>query len=281
MVRLFTNPDEWQQAREEVGVFQFYAVQLGATETCPECGDNVLGRFADVSAFAQLRRWGVAAAVEVGAVKEWGCTAEATLPLAERVLANVGAVGGEIRYVTMDEPLLGGLRCDQAMEDTAAEVVRYASSLRSRSRGLQVGDVEPYPQFDAPQLLEWLDALAQRGFLPAFFHIDVDRPRARLMGRDVPADLAAIRSACAWRAIPFGVIFWGADGVDEEGYANDVLAWVDSVGGAIGRPPHVVFQSWSLSPDGRREVPINLPEHATQTWTHTRLLREGLARLGH
>ncbi len=81
------------------------------------------------------------------------------------------------------------------------------------------------------------------------------------------------------QAIPFGVIFSGADGTDEAAYGADVLAWVGTVRTAIGTPMQAVFQSWSVSEDGRFTVPRNLPESDGETLTHTRLLNEGLRTL--
>ena len=280
MVRLFTHPEEWRESRRDVGVFKFYAVQLGVLDACDGCGENVLASFAGADAFARLRRWGIATAVEAGAVKDWGCTAEATLPLTARAIANVRAAAGDVQYVAMDEPLLGGLDCGLSAAASATEVVRYSTGLRASFPSVRVGDIEPYPRFDAARIVEWLDLLKAGGWSPSFFHLDVDRIHAARVGKDVPADLATIQAACRARVIPFGVIFSGADGLDEAAYATDVLGWVDVVRAAIGRPEQIVFQSWAASADGRREVPLNLPEDDPALWTHTRLLREGYARLG-
>jgi hypothetical protein len=279
MLRLFTNEGEWKQVRERVGVFQFYASQVGGWDLCPDCGDNDLLHLAAVGAFEKLDRWRIAVAIEAGAVKEWGCTADATLPSIQRALQRLGTVRGQVQFVAMDEPLLGGERCGQAMGSTAKEVSLYVAALRSAWPALVVGDVEPYPHFGVERLVAWLDAVAAQGVELGFFHLDVDRARAAVLQANVPADLVALQAACKDRGIPFGVIFWGGDGLDETAYAEDVLAWVDTVGGAIGAPEHLVFQSWSASANGRREVPINLPEGSTTVWTHTRLLRAGVERL--
>jgi hypothetical protein len=279
MVQLFTHPDEWRESRKDVGVFKFYAVQVGILDACAGCGENVLANFASAGAFEKLRRWGIATAVETSALKDWGCTAEATLPLTLRAIANVRNASGEVRFVAMDEPLLGGQDCGLSPAATATEVVRYAAGLRASVASVQVGDIEPYPRFDAARLVEWLDLLRAEGWSPSFFHLDVDRLHAARLGKNVPEDLAALQAACRARAVPFGVIFSGADGLDDAAYAADVRGWVDVVHAAIGRPEQIVFQSWAASADGRQEVPLNLPEGDPALWTHTRLLREGFARL--
>jgi hypothetical protein len=280
MLRLFTHPEEWKETRRRVGVFQFYAAQLGADDECRDCGGNDLAQLRAVSAFPRLKDWGLDIAVEAPAIKGWGCISELTLPAAERVVSRVAGAGGEIRHLAMDEPLLGGEDCGQWPDATADEVARYVSSLRRAHPGLRIGDIEPYPHFDAELIVDWLDALTARGAGVEFLHIDVDRVRAALLEKDVPADLAFLRQACSQRGISFGVIFWGGDGLDEAAYAADVLQWVDTAHTAVGPSAHLVFQSWSASADGRREVPINLPEDSPDVWTHTRLTREGLRRLG-
>jgi hypothetical protein len=279
MTRLFTHPEEWQEVRRRVEVFQFYAAQLGDVDECLECGGNSLPGFQAAGAFRRLAEWDVAAGMEAPAVKEWSCGADAALSVVRRLLVQVRAAGGEIRFVAIDEPLLGGERCGQERAVTADTVAWYHSSLRTAFPTLGIGDVEPYPHFEVEAIVEWLDALISRGVPVAFFHLDVDRVLAAARAKDVAGDLIRLRAACRERRIPFGVIFWGGDGLDESGYARDVLSWVDVVRQAVGVPTHVVFQSWSVSPDGRREVPVNLPEDSREVWTHTRLVAEGLRRL--
>ena len=73
------------------------------------------------------------------------------------------------------------------------------------------------------------------------------------------------------------MIFWSENGASDEDYFVDVMAWVETVRIAIGEPSHSIFQSWALGPEGRLDVPANLPE--TSRHSHTRLLDEGLTAL--
>ncbi len=56
------------------------------------------------------------------------------------------------------------------------------------------------------------------------------------------------------------------------------MEWTHTVNAAIGKPDHVIFQSW-LGPDGDHphEIPINLPEDDLSIYSHTRLILDGLA----
>jgi hypothetical protein len=281
MLELFAQPQAWGKARRSVGVFKFYEQQLISERPadCPSCGANLLPAFEQARAFGQLGDWGVAIAVEVGVIKGHACAPEANASLALTAIRNVELGGGRVRYLAMDEPLLGAGDCKLGLEQAARNVAAFAGQVHAAYPGVGIGELEPYPQFGVPKLTAWMAALQAEGFAPAFFHLDVDRQRAATSGLDVAVDLQNLEKLVDVQQIPFGVIFWGADGTDEAAYAADVLGWIDVVRQAIGEPTHSVFQSWSRSADGRFVVPRNLPETDGAIMTHTRLLNDGLRAL--
>ncbi len=284
MVSLFTQPQAWRTARSQLGVFQFYEQQLISTQpaACVDCGPNILPAFDQAQAFSQLGDWGLAISVEVGVIKGHTCSPEANADLALQAIRNVQQRGGVVRYLAMDEPLLGARDCGIGLTDlgqAAKGVATFAQRVQEAYPAVSVGDVEPYPEFGVPVLTAWLAALRSHGFVPAFVHLDVDRGRATSLGVDVPGDLRALLQVTQVQQIPLGVIFWGADGTDEAAYAADVLAWVETVRQAIGEPPQSIFQSWSRDAGSRFVVPRNLPETDSATVTHTRLVNEGLRAL--
>lgn len=279
MLELFTQPRQWRGARASTDVFKFYQAQVLAerAQDCLPCGANLLPNFRQVDAFATLDDWGIHVALEVGAVKEWSCAAALSADLTLQALANVEAGGGTVRYLAMDEPLLGGEACDLGLNESAAQAAEFMRIVRARHPRLRIGDIEPYPRFLAPVLMGWLGALKSKGARPAFFHLDVDRARAERLGVDVSADLRALEAFCLVQGIPFGVIFWSAESSTDRAYYDDTLGWTRAVHGAIGVPGHSVFQSWALSPAGAREVPANLPEADPEAFSHTRLINDALA----
>jgi len=281
MVGLFSEPQAWSTARNSTDVFKFYEQQLlfARPADCPSCGPNLLPAFEQAQAFAQLGSWGIAIAVEVGVIKGQSCSPEANAALALAAIRNVEQRGGSVRYLAMDEPLLGAGDCAIGLEQAAKNVAAFARQVHATYPGVGIGELEPYPQFGVPTLSAWMAALQGERFAPAFIHLDVDRQRAATSALDVAADLRALKQLVAVQKIPFGVIFWGADGTDEAAYAADVLTWAGTVRQAIGQPTHSVFQSWSRSAGGRFVVPRNLPESDPTTMTHTRLLNEGLRSL--
>ena len=280
MLDLFTRPEQWQRARSEVTVFKFYSGQILADATgCPDCGPNRLPNLASVGAFSRLGGWGIGIAIEVGALKTWGCRAEVTLPLAREAIARVRASGGSVRYLALDEPLLGGEFCGYTLEQSLAETAAFVRAVQREYPELGIGDIEPYPFFRAGRLAMWVQALRREGLPLSFFHLDVDRVLADRLALDVAADLRSLAGACRVLGLPFGVILWGSDGTTDETYSEDVLRWTRRVGAAIGQPPHTVFQSWAISAEGSRRVPVNLPENDPAVFSHTRLINEGLAIL--
>jgi hypothetical protein len=281
MLDLFTRPDEWPSARSKVTVFKFYASQILADATgCPECGPNRLPSFTSVGAFSRLAGWGIAIALEVPALKDWGCRAAVTAPLALEAIARVQAGGGSVRYLAMDEPLAGGDACGYTRDESAAETAAFVHAVESAHPEVEVGDIEPYPLHAAQDLAAWLQALRLEQVSLSFFHLDVDRVHADRLALDVAADLVSLRDACRAQAVPFGVILWGADATTDETYFEDVLDWTRRVESALGRPEQTVFQSWAVAADGSRTVPVNLPENDPAVFSHTRLIDEGLTILG-
>lgn len=279
LVAMFSEPDRWPRARARVDVFKFYSQHVlpPAAYPCPGCEGNTLDALRVAGAFTRLSGWGIETAVEAGAVKPWGCTADVTAAVALDAVRGVASSGGTVRYLAMDEPLLSAGECGYDLLQAARVVADFEERMKAGSPGLQVGDIEPYPRLSVAELLGWTLALRREGLALAFFHVDVDRREAVRRGVDVAADLQALREGMRLQGVPFGVILWGEDGLDDAAYAADVLAWSRTVEGAVDRPLHVVFQSWSRSADGRYRVPRNLPEE--QAASHTRLLLEGLETL--
>jgi hypothetical protein len=287
LLRLFTNPSEWSKAREKVGVFQFYAQQLAATDAagCRSCGDNIRPNLVAAGVFAQLAAWGTRIAFETGAVKHHTCDGEVAAAAASAIVDVVLAQGAQVHYVAMDEPYIGGeqvvsgMSCRYTMAQSAAQAARFIRKLESMQPGVRVGDIEPYPYYRVDKLKAWTDEVLRNGGRPAFFHLDVDRNALKGTSIDVAGELRALSSFFASRGIPFGVIYSGHEldiprgaADPDRSYYDAVLKWVRTVNSALGAPDQNIFQSWLLSADGRNVVPRNLTEAA---YSHTRLVNDG------
>lgn len=268
-VELFSEPEAWAGARAEIDVFKFYSANL-FPDSCEICGDLSLGVLAEADAFRLLGKWGIPTAIEVGAVYEGGCRGDLTfMHDAGVVIDNVARSGGVVRIVAMDEPLLhSGVKpmagsCDYTPAEAAVETAAFVNALHMAHPTIIAGDIEPYPHYSVAELQEWITALQYNGVVPAFFHLDVDMERVRVERHDVANDLAIMKRFVEDRGIVFGVILtsnWTQAGTDHS-YYQSTMEWVGAVEAAIGRPQHVIVQSWQgPAASGEHEVPINLPE---------------------
>ena len=280
MLALFTQPKRWPEAHGHLTVFKFYESQILASHPgdCPLCGDNRQPNLVQVDAYRRLRFSRILTAIEVGAVKPWGCTAATTAPFAVQAIDNVIAAGGRVSYLAMDEPLASAHVCGETANDAAAQVGDFVRRVHSAHADVAVGDIEPYPLFSVADIEIWLDAAQAQGAGLTFFHLDADRALATRLKNDIAGDLSQLNAFCHQRALSFGVIFVGADASSDRAYYDDALALVDTVASAIGRPDHFIFQSWTASPDGSLSLPINLPENDPAIFSHTRLILDGLQR---
>jgi hypothetical protein len=285
---LFSQPELWQTARERVDVFKFASNAL-AGFPYDIGGDNVLETFVEVGAFAKLHEWGIAISVEAGAIKFFACEAQSWADYANLAIDNVEANGGQVSFLSMDEPLIGGQvvengqTCGLTMDETAAVVAEFVDLVTAAHPDVIVGDIEAYPHYPVADLEEWILALQGAGAAPAFLHLDVDIERAAVEGQDVIDDLRRLRDFSEQQGIPFGVILtanWTFTDTDEH-YFQSTMEWADTVATALGRPSHVIFQSWwGPAPSGLHEVPINLPEDDPAVYSHTRLINEILDAAG-
>lgn len=284
---LFSDPGAWEETRASVDVFKFYMQNVLDFE-CEICGGNILSAFAEVNAFRKLAAWNMAAAIEVGAVKEWGCTGDEGFRNTDAAIRNIQRSGGQVSFLAMDEPLLGGqhvingLTCGLDPEAIARATANFVEQVGEAYPAIQVGDIEPYPHFSASELEEWIGMLDGQGVSLAFFHLDVDIERVRVEGQDVLAGLRRLQAFSEERGIPFGVIFisnWTQAGSNQAYYLS-TMKWIETVKSAIGRPSHVIFQSWQgPAPSGAHEIPSNLPLGEGDDFSHTRLILDGLRLL--
>ena len=283
-IDLFTKPEAWTAARQRIDVFKFYTQNL-LNAPCTICGSNILNAFTDIDAFRKLTEWGIAIGAEVGAVKEWGCTGDEEYRVAKEVMDNVQANGGKVTFLAMDEPYIGGelvangKSCNHSIQQSADATAHFIQLVNQAEAQVLVGDIEPYPYFTVTQLEEWIKALEERGVRLTFFHLDVDIERAQVEDQNVGGDLQALSQFCQENGIPFGLIFtssWRYAGSDRA-YFDSTMGWINRVFQAIGKPQHVIFQSWQ-GPDreGLHSVPINLPEDDPQVYSHTRLILAGM-----
>jgi hypothetical protein len=276
---MFEVPEEWAETRKLIDVFRFNQQH---TAVIPDniVGPNTYNGLVVSDAFRKIARWGIKISLEVGSVKEFYCTDDAS-GMNTAVAETVGAItavqnaGGVVHYLQMDEPFLSGRtpRCGGSMERTADRLATYYSGVHTSVPRVRIGLIEAYPSFTADQFGQMLALMRDRMILPAFLHVDVDL-RAVLpeRGFDLSRDMRRIQDICRGYRIPFGVIVWGYDGDADVNWTRDAAQLAAGFREAFAdpnpRPDQYIFMSWSESRTGLRIVPSNLPEDRQYTLTN-------------
>jgi hypothetical protein len=285
-VQLFEHPEDWPHARQLVSVFKFYQqhTQMPAPSIV---GPNTYDALARAGAFRLVNRWHKKIALEVGAVKEFFCTPDASgmnaaIAGTQASIAAVRAGGGSVAYLAMDEPFVSGRSrtCGgPALEPTADRIATYVAALRGANPDVRIGLIEAYPFSSAEAIERIIGLLKARGAAPAFLHMDVDWHLAGAAA--FTRDMARLQAFAAGEKIPFGVIITGYNGNADPLYAADVYGitglMADTFGDWNHMPDQVILQSWAESSTGLLITPVNLPED--RPYTHTSMLWDVLRRL--
>ena len=183
--------------------------------------------------------------------------------------ARLKRLGGDLRYVLMDEPLWFGHdvnrpnACHAPIGVIAEQAAQAARSLRRVFPYVEIGDGEPISNFPKdewrPQIARWIDAYRAAAGKPlAFLVADVDWQKPWLVR------LVALQKLLHRRRIGFGIIYNASpdDSTDE--------AWLDATKRHFeefesdGRtaPDDAIFQSWAANPTRV------LPETSATAFTH-------------
>lgn len=304
---LFRRPDLWSRSRSQISVLKLGPQQAGGHNPS---GKNTLSELQQANAFNLLAQWNIKLAIEVPAIKPWDCSGHNAAKMTLQLIDNVFNAGGDVKYLTMDEPYVSGIIfCKDTMENTAAKTAEYIRNIQRQKPQVQVGETEVYPYFNVGQLIAWLKALQRNGVTPAHFHLDVNVHRLDVSPDiDLTADLTTLRKYLRLRKIPFGIIFWSGYNPEptDEAYFDRTMRWTKRVHAAIGSPDQIIIQSWILrsSPRcgdtdarcypeklqctrddppgcGKKTIPVNLPENDPSVYSHTRLINEILNTLQH
>ncbi len=287
-IRLFQNPEQWPHARQLFDVFKFYQQH---TQTPPPSivGPNSFTALANAGVFRTLNSWGKKTAIEVGAVKDFYCTPDAS-GMQASIAASVQSVqavqtaGGTVTYLAMDEPLVAGAApvCGGgALDQTADRIATYVKGVSTGAPSVRIGWIEAYPFTFEPDIEHAVDLVKARGVTPAFLHIDADLNAVKVFKTDFASDMNRLKAYCATAGIPFGMIIWGGNGDADVLYALDAERLVNVISTAFpswdAMPDQIIVQSWAVTRTGLAITPTNLAEAVP--YTHTNLLWQFYRRL--
>jgi hypothetical protein len=270
---LFEHPDTWRQTRRNIDGIGYADHWLNS-------------QFTDAQLRAwlpQLSKWGLKLGLEVGAVKPGRITAEKAFAVSRPKWDRFIADGARIDNIAMDEPLAATvINLHLPMEYGAEQTALYIAKVRHAYPGMAIGDIEPYPYFNAEEIMGFIDnvqaRLRQMGVKGLdFLRLDVDwmhfrpgDPKGQLGWRGVKE----IEAQCHQRGMRFSLIYWAANypSLQRAGQAtphtwtSSILYQSQAYAEAGGAPDEYFIESWLLSQNDP-VPPHAVPETSPDTLT--------------
>jgi hypothetical protein len=262
---LFDHPNEWSRTRARTGAIL--------------CTDHILAHFSDEELrkwFGLMRSWGISLELEVGAIKEWGPSAEDTFRAEKPIWDRAVRLGADIKSIAMDEPLVASRAMLHRPDDYAVvQTAQFVSLVRNSYPAIRIGDIEPYPAIPLGDHVSWVNQLQERLQQQHvrsldFYRLDVDWVSFAKTGRGNWRDVSSLVTTLRTAHLPVSMIYWASGYPSEkaEGIAGNDTWYVEVLGQGYDvadagiAPDQFVVESWIEAPD--RIVPEN------QEFTFTR-----------
>jgi hypothetical protein len=175
------------------------------------------------------------------------------------------ALGGDVVYFDMDEPLFyghffnGTNACHSPVDELIADVADKVKQVRSQYPEVQIGEAEPImavTQFGLADLEKWLDAFqAATGKPLSFLRLDMD------WTAQWQPQVIAVAQLLKRKGVQLQVIYNGfdRDGSDQA-WISHAVAHAQAFEAAV-KPGVVVIQSWATYP--KRVLPETDPSTMT------------------
>jgi len=281
---LFEHPDEWKATRSLINEILY--------------PDQHFAQFSDEELkawLAMMKQWNMRLGLDVGAVKDWGETAEKSLPVGRQYWDRILRLGGRIDAMHMDEPLICARSYLHKSDEYAVEeTAKFVAGVRKHYPEVLIGDIEPYPSVSLKDHIKWIDALQKRlaemGVRGLdFYEVDANWMNFQIQHMGTWQEVKQLQSYCRGRKLPFSLIFWPASypwfkngtnladdntcyvSVMNQGYEYAVFdpaspSQFPELIPFKGGPDQYVIQSWEQCPS--RSVP------ETGDFTFTRLVSD-------
>jgi len=247
---LFRPHAPWSKAASHIKVFKLYP------QFFIQASDQDLQ-----TVIANLRVRNIGLAIEYGMVTPGaGCgRGEGYDGTAPAIAARIKKLGGDLKYIFMDEPLwfghysslpvAGYKACRSSVEEIAKNVANNIKAVRTIFPSVKVGDAEPIgnqePSDWEQQISTWLAAYQKAVGEPlAFFSADIawDGPWQN--------HLIDLTTRLHQAGIPVGFIYNSnplPTGIEWVRHAEEHFVAIESMMGLL--PDLVFIQTWNLQPD--------------------------------
>lgn len=268
-MELFQPGAQWDKAAQAVGVFKT------SMQFLTNASDDTLSLM-----FADLKRRNIALGMEalmLTASPKCGAGIEgySSSQAIEMVVSRVRQLGGDLRYVAMDEPLDVGHfshlpnACRSSLADLASDVAIKVRAIRRIFPGVLIGDIEgfshPALQDDIDAMMAWTSAYEHAvGTRLSFLHVDV------LWSGPWQAQIKQLTARLHAAGIKLGIVYNG-NLDDQTGRAwtrHAEQRFVAVEANPILIPDQAILQTWMQQPD--HMLPETQP--GTMTWLVNRYL---------
>jgi hypothetical protein len=219
-------------------------------------------------AFADMKRRNIDFALEIGLLtKTDKCqtTNEAYLDSIDtltHILDRIHRVGGELKYIAMDEPFYYGHQysgpgaCHESASELARRLAETIAIVKKTFPKVQIGDEEVVDssRSEADELAQWPDAFrAATGQDLAFLHVDVAWSGAAIR------NLAPLAATLKAKHVPLGIIYNAdSDPTSDEAWEQNAIEHFGEIESVMGiHPDQAVFQTWVVYPS--RIMPESQP----------------------
>jgi hypothetical protein len=241
---LLSHPADWRSTHGNINTI-IYADHNFNQET-----DETMRRW-----FSAMAAQGLRLELEVGAIKRWAPTSEKVFEIEEVVWDRINRLGGNIKSIAMDEPLVAAIDSFHQSEIFAVnETAKFVLLVRQKYPDIEIGDVESYPFSSLAEHMSWIDHLNKklsdigvRGL--DFYRVDPDWNAFPSRGNW--SDVTSLASFCGSRGLKSSLIFWSATAPAHRNDSQADFVWHDglmteanAIKEAHGRFDQMVVESW-------------------------------------
>jgi hypothetical protein len=249
LIEMLERTDEWPVARRTTNSILF--------------ADHIAFGWSDQhlqALFAGMRRLGITAEFEVGAIKEWAPDSAGTAAREIPMWRKLMRAGAPLTAISMDEPLLSARRKHASDEWAADQVAAFVITVRREFPHILIGDIEPYPSLSLFDHRHWMDLLQarlkQRGTTGLdFYRVDVDWTAFGAQHRGSWQEVKDLEADVRIRSMKFSLIYWASPYPARYGISQNDAAWYrwvmeqgrdyERIGGT---PDQYVLENWVTRP---------------------------------
>lgn len=238
---------------DNVGAFQFYVQNVMTDTPNAQLGPNVYPALRDTHAFRILKLLGISTGIEMGSVKVEDPEAKSNTATLEPLFKRVEDAGGQVDFISMDEPLTSNHKLKKPIFEIAGSVGTFIATAKTLRPNVKVNWIEAWPEVPVTEMKSLYDSMTVK---PDALRIDMDWNRAARERLNIAEFFTEVKKL----GLPIGIIVnsdYDPVSNDEEHFTN-LLRTSKKWFSLLPDASHVVVQSWATRIGGTQDAPSNL-----------------------